>query len=152
MVGVIAIVIIFFSLNLLLINGGMMRNYYSYVVQSGSMEPTIMTGDIIFVSHQDQYHKNDVITFKEGDSRIITHRVVDDRNFQLTTKGDANRIEDNSSVSLSHVIGKVFFTVPKLGYLVFFSKTQIGFLIFIIIPSLLLMGIGVHSLSRKHEN
>ena len=152
MVGAIAIVIIFFSINLLLTNGNMMRNYHSYVVQSGSMEPTIMTGDIIFVSHQERYNKNDVITFMEGDRRIITHRVVDERNFQLITKGDANRIEDNSTVSFSRIIGKVFFTVPKLGYLVFFSKTQTGFLLFIIIPSLLLMGIGIHSLLHKYES
>ncbi len=123
----------------LLSNGALSGTYHSFLVQSGSMEPTIMTGDIIFVSRQQKYTKNDVITFKGDDGRTVTHRIVEGNSDVFTTKGDANRTEDNGSVLSKNIIGKVFCTVPKLGYLVAFSRTVTGFIVFIVIPSLLLI-------------
>lgn len=142
-IGIVVTIVIGYAL---LSNGALSGKLHSYLVQSGSMEPTIMTGDVIFVSAQESYMKNDVITFKENDGRIVTHRIMDVQSGAFTTKGDANRTEDNGSVSPKNVIGKVFFTVPKLGYLVSFSRTLPGFVILIAVPSLLLIIIQVFSL------
>ena len=135
-IGIVVIVIIGYAL---LSNGALSGTYHSYLVQSGSMEPTIMTGDVIFVLAKESYVKNDVVTFKENDRRVVTHRIVGTQSGSFTTKGDANRTEDNGSVSPQNIIGKVFFIVPKLGYLVSFSRTLPGFIILIAVPSLLLI-------------
>ena len=47
-----------------------------YLVQSGSMEPSIMTGDIIVVKKYPEYKERETITFYDQNSKIITHRII----------------------------------------------------------------------------
>ncbi|MCL4374909.1 signal peptidase I [Patescibacteria group bacterium] len=120
-------------------NTSAFAGYQSYLVQSGSMEPAIMTGDIIVVHAQPEYHKNDTITFRGSDGRIVTHRIAainekDGRRY-FTTKGDANRSEDNDNVISDQVIGTVALVIPRLGYLVAFSRTIPGLFLLILIPT-----------------
>lgn len=118
-------------------------NMRSFLVLSGSMEPTIMTGDIIIVSSQPEYFVRDVVTFRNVDERIVTHRlmkkIVEKDVARFETKGDANRSEDEDFIQSDKILGKVVFVIPKLGYLVEFSKTVPGFVIFIAIPAFLLL-------------
>jgi signal peptidase len=117
-------------------------SYHSFLVQSGSMEPTIHTGDVIIVQPQHQYQANDTITFQEN-SRKVTHRIVEISNqpgkTYFSTKGDANRAEDNALVSADKVIGKVVLTIPRLGFAVVFSKSLPGLILFIFLPALLII-------------
>jgi signal peptidase len=90
-----------------------------------------------------QYQKNDVITYKEGGERIVTHRIIEEtkENGQTAfiTKGDANRSIDNDTVAPNQIIGKVMLMIPKMGFLVSFSQTPMGLATLIIIPSVLLI-------------
>jgi len=117
-----------------------------FSVTSGSMEPKIKTGSVVFVKSQNEYKNDDVITFYGSKSaQTITHRIVEtkiDENNQnkiFVTKGDKNEENDFDEISQSKVLGKVFFAIPFLGYLVSFSQTQIGFVILIIIPATILV-------------
>lgn len=121
---------------------GLILPFSAYVILSGSMEPSIPTGSVIFVQQKNSYAIGDVITFtQKGDKTAVTHRIADvkpvERYFDETysTKGDANKSADSGSVSQSNVQGKVLLTIPKLGYLVNFAKTPKGFLVFIVIPA-----------------
>ncbi len=113
--------------------------FRTYVVQSGSMEPSIMTGDIILITPQADYRENDVITFQGSQDRVITHRILDiigsgdEKSF--LTKGDANREADTEIVPLENVLGKVTLMVPKLGYFVTFGKSLYGILLLIVVPA-----------------
>lgn len=122
-------------------NFNVFSGYRSFLVQSGSMEPAIMTGDIILIHSQGNYVKNDVVTFHGTDGRIVTHRIIEilqkDRKSFFSTKGDANRSEDEDSITQDKIIGKVSLVVPKLGYLVAFSKSLPGLIILAIIPAAL---------------
>ena len=66
-----------------------------YTVISGSMEPAIPTGSLVYVRHEepDTIVKDDVIAFysNNADGSIITHRVVSNSPAmgQFITKGDA---------------------------------------------------------------
>jgi signal peptidase len=117
--------------------------FHSFVVLSGSMEPTIFIGDIVITKKQDDYRKNDVITFYGPEGRIVTHRIVeikenkDHRTF--FTKGDANRSEDDAQIQQEQIIGKVIFVIPKLGYAANFIQTPLGLIILVFIPSSLLI-------------
>ncbi len=121
-------------------NSSVLSGYRSYLVQSGSMEPTIHIADIVVVKPQSAYYKNDIITFKGNDNRVVTHRIVaaeaKSGKTLFTTKGDANRDTDGDLTSPDKIIGKVSFVVPKLGFLVAFSRTTLGFAILIAIPFL----------------
>lgn len=119
--------------------------YQSFVVKSGSMEPSIMTGDIIISklkTPETVYNVNDVITYNvtdKGEDKIVTHRIVkiisDGNNPNYQTKGDANRTEDNGNILRSQIIGKTVYTIPKMGYIVSYTKTLPGLIMLLLLPA-----------------
>ena len=113
-----------------------------YSVQTGSMEPTIKIGDLIFVKEEDNYKKGDIITFFSGTGKsrtVMTHRIKDSRtDGTYTTKGDANTVTDVDSVLKRDILGRYFFKIPLLGYPINLVRTTLGFLILIIIPSVMI--------------
>jgi signal peptidase len=121
--------------------------YESYVVYSGSMEPTIGVGDIAVVGpvKADKLRAGDIITFRtpQNPDTIVTHRLqnVDtDANghFTFETKGDANDTPDQVSVDQNALLGKVAYSLPGLGFLVEFSKRIEGKILMIVVPGILL--------------
>jgi signal peptidase I len=114
------------------------------IVQSGSMEPSIMTGGIVVLSPASAYQTGDVITFTDTTASIpTTHRIVETYvergETWFVTKGDANESLDASPVAASAVLGKVFFTVPFVGFVLDFARQPIGFALLIVLPALLII-------------
>lgn len=98
--------------------------YNLYSVVSGSMEPAIPVGSLVYVKYQkpETIEKEDVIAFygaKESSS-IITHRVVVNKKLagEFITKGDANASNDMNPVDYQHYLGKVTLSIPVLGGIV----------------------------------
>lgn len=104
--------------------------YQTMAVLSGSMEPNIGVGSIAYVKEApfDELKVGDVISFHMGSDTVVTHRIkdVDQEKQLITTKGDANEVEDAEPVAASSVIGKVGFHIPLLGYISIYSKTPLG--------------------------
>lgn len=96
-------------------------NYQAYTVISGSMEPEIQTGSLVYIGQIEPQNVqvNDVIAFYGGrdSNAIITHRVVENRVVmgEFITKGDANQTNDMNPVSYDELIGRVELTIPKFG-------------------------------------
>ena len=84
-----------------------------YVVYSGSMEPKIPTGAVVFTK-EGAYspETGDIITFHNEDT-VVTHRVV--------------KNADPIPVAKSQIIGRVVFCLPYLGYIIYFLKARIPF-------------------------
>ena len=94
------------------------------MVLSGSMEPKIRTGGLVFTdTNRKDPQIGDIITYSLNDS-FVTHRVVRKEGSTLITKGDANDGEDLAPVSTEQVLGTVIFTIPFLGYLAAFMKRK----------------------------
>lgn len=91
----------------------------TFSVISGSMEPVIPTGSLIYVKEVsvDDVKKNDVISFYGKQGSIVTHRIQQIDSDGIVTKGDANEDIDLMKVRGSQLIGKVLFSIPLLGYL-----------------------------------
>lgn len=84
---------------------------YSYfVVATGSMSGTIEVDDIIFVKITKDVKVNDVVTFKNKDGDIITHRLIKLDGARYITKGDVNNVSDEA-ISKDQIIGRVSFVV-----------------------------------------
>jgi len=135
-------------------NTNILGNYHSFLVQSGSMEPTIMTGDIIVVHAEESYAVRDVITFRGEENRIVTHRIAkaeekENGIIEYITKGDANRTEDEGFVNSENVVGKVSLVVPKLGFFVGFVQTVPGFIALIIVPAVGLIALEVFQIVKQ---
>lgn len=73
------------------------------MVMSGSMEPTIATGDLVFVVKKNNYKVGDVILFRSGKSCVL-HRIVEINGQEVITKGDANNAND-APISTSDIKG-----------------------------------------------
>jgi len=114
--------------------------YKLFTVQSGSMEPAIKTGSVIFTKKQNDYQVGDIVTRETSDGEIpVTHRIVREENELFVTKGDANDGDDRDEFSKEKVIGKVYLKIPYLGYPVSFAKTSHGFILIIVIPAVILI-------------
>ncbi len=122
-----------------------------FVVQSGSMEPTIKTGSVVIISPRDNYQKDDIITYFADPSKTnlrtpnstVTHRIVDIKTEKestlFQTRGDSNNSPDKDPVSPKSVLGKVVLSIPYVGRIIAFTKTQVGFLSLIVIPGTIII-------------
>lgn len=93
-------------------------------VTSGSMWPTLHTGDLIFIqaTRREDIKIGDIVVWKNPNGFTI-HRVVELGENTLTTKGDAN-FKNDDPVAYSDVVGRtyqVFGKNARLPYLGFIS-------------------------------
>lgn len=93
-----------------------------YAVVTNSMEPVFSRGDVVFVKKADfqSLNEGDIVTveFHDG-SGYFTHRIVsiDHDAGMFRTKGDASEREDPQPSMSEQVMGKVWYSVPLLGYI-----------------------------------
>lgn len=125
-----------------------------YVVESGSMEPAIRTGSVVFDSQRASYEVGDVITFRPlGSKETVTHRIVqettEDGSRAYLVKGDANNAPDPDPVPADTVLGKVALSVPYVGYAVNAVRSLPGLIICIIIPATIIIYQEFMSMSRE---
>lgn len=105
--------------------------YETMSVVSGSMEPGIPVGSLIYTNTKadtDTLQKGDIITYKIGEDTRVTHRIdsIDEQTGYFITKGDANDSVDAEPVSQAQVAGKVALSIPVLGYLSIYARTPLG--------------------------
>lgn len=111
--------------------------YKTFVIVSGSMEPTIMTEDAILVKEvaQDKIKIGDIISFSQGET-IVTHRIVEiieeNGKTKYKTKGDNNHIEDKEKIAYEQIEGKYQFKINQFGIVTEILKSKITLIILIL--------------------
>ena len=128
-------------------------NHSYSVVGSGSMEPTIMTGEFIiikYVSYDSVYEdvlngEEPIIAFKTD--KNIVHRAIDVEDGKIITKGDHNPSQDEGFVDETNFIGVVttHFMLLDLGNITLNYKN----IVFIFIIGILLF-ILIHEFFKYH--
>ena len=101
----------------------MLTGLTASVVQSGSMEPKISTGDVVLsraVPADDPIPMGRVISFiaPEGSARsgLVLHRLVAERaDGSLVTAGDANADVDSSPLARKDIVAQGALLVPWIG-------------------------------------
>lgn len=149
------VILPFVVITLLTAQTDLIRGYKSFVVLTGSMEPNIPVGSIVYTQKTAGYGKGDIISFTNEKSQTITHRVTDvskkNNVVSFQTKGDANNVTDTNPVPSTSVIGKVIFQVPYVGRFIGFIKTPVGFGLIIVLPTLLFILGELWSIKREIE-
>ena len=102
------------------------------VVVTGSMSPAIEPGDLVVCRSSADYAVGDAITFHSGAS-LVTHRIVGSTPDSYITQGDANNVADADPVPNGAIVGKVVFTVPKLGIFIEKLRTPLGMTVLVLI-------------------
>ena len=118
----------------------------SLTVRSGSMSPTIDTGDIVATEPLAPVRARvgDIVTFRDptDTTRLLSHRVravhLSGRRVSFITQGDANTAQERWTVPVDGRMGKVLYRLPKLGYALYWTGTPVGRLGLISVPALLL--------------
>lgn len=97
--------------------------YEVYSVVSGSMEPAIPTGSLVYIkeAQPETIEEQEVIAFysPSNEDAIITHRVVTNKvvSGEFETKGDANQANDPTPVPYDNLVGRVTLSIPLAGKL-----------------------------------
>lgn len=128
--------------------------YKAFVISSGSMEPTLNTGDIVITKQikQDQIQKQDIITFVK-DEYTITHRIVDiveeNGKTYYQTKGDNNNTSDADLVKYEEIEGVYVFKINSIGNIVVYAQNTTAVLIIIICVIYIMYRISSRKDDRK---
>jgi signal peptidase I len=117
----------------LLVSSGQLQRYQFMSVLSGSMVPTLGVGDLVVatVVTPDELRAGELATFREPETgKLITHRVQSiiwhGELADVVTRGDANELGENWSVSSTDRVGEVVLRVPRVGYVVGLLSTPGG--------------------------
>ncbi|MGE0066267.1 MAG: signal peptidase I [Solirubrobacterales bacterium] len=128
----------------------------SFTMRSGSMSPAIDTGDVVVtepIAPRDA-RVGDIVTFRdpEGSGKLFSHRVQSVRPaadvVAFVTRGDANTATEHWNVPADGSVGKVVYTVPKIGYALVWTGTVPARIALIVIPALLLCATGLARIWR----
>lgn len=123
------------------------KSFQIFRVMSGSMEPKIKVGSVVFVQKvkPETLKEGNIITFtsREDPNISITHRLIatEEKEGQTVfkTRGDANNSDDISETLPGQIKGKVVFSLPFLGYLSVWIRKPLGFGLLVILPALLII-------------
>ena len=99
--------------------------YQPVAVLTYSMVPTFTRGDAVIVKKLDEdevrkLKKGDIIQYQYNNQAVVLHRIVDvyrlDGELVYVLKGDNNDSVDSDVVHTDQILGKVIFSIPKIGY------------------------------------
>lgn len=130
------------------------KGYTSYVVLTGSMEPTVPVGSVIYAKRQLGYNAGDIVAFKNSSDDTVTHRIADllyGQSTSYVTKGDANNAVDRDAVPAGKVIGRVYFTIPYAGYFINYLRTINGFMFLVIFPVAIFIALELWNIKKEME-
>lgn len=131
------------SLCLVVMLAGVAFGVRPLVFRSGSMAPTIQTGDLAMsrTVPASELHRGDIVSVLDASGTRVTHRLVnvaaegDQR--QLTLQGDANEKPDGEVYTVTEA-QIVLFHVPKVGYAIGWLTGPIGIFLLGLYAALLL--------------
>ena len=103
--------------------------YEVYAVISGSMEPALPAGSLVYVKAADpaSVTPGEIIAFSD-EGTVITHRVMQNRSDEgsFITRGDANNTDDLFPTPYRNLIGRVKYHVPMMGALMLYFASVKG--------------------------
>ncbi len=134
------IIVLFSFASRIMGNAPSVFGYYIFSVSSDSMEPTLMTGDVILVHsvNAEEIKKDDIITYKSKDGsmygREVTHRVVIDPEikngtYYYQTQGDSKGAPLDKKITYDQVEGKYVAKLALIGKFYSFIRTPLGIVV-----------------------
>ena len=127
-----------------------------FIVLSGSMEDTIMPGDLILTKEIDvsELKEGDVISYRTNKYTVITHRIInivdEEGERKYYTKGDNNDTDDINHVCNNQIEGIYRYRIPELGKIALNLQKPIGIVICIALPLIIVL-IAQFADSKRQE-
>jgi SOS-response transcriptional repressor LexA len=97
-------------------------NYSLEYINTWPFKNGFAVGDVLFVIKTKNVNVGDVVLYKSCGEIPISHRIVYKENNYYSIKGDNNDYflkfcVDEEKIEKDRIIGKVYFILPKIGYL-----------------------------------
>jgi len=121
-------------------------NGYAYLeVISGSMEPKISIGDIVIIDTRvKKYKVKDIVTFKDINGSFVTHRIMEIKDDEIITQGDANNTVDDSITS-DKIVGRYVYKLDGIGALMKSFRSPLTLVMILIIGVVLCVLVSTDS-------
>jgi signal peptidase len=111
-----------------------LTSYDVLIVRGGSMEPAVALGSIVIIDRDRRDPvSGDIVSFREPDGNIITHRIMAAEAGTYVTKGDANPGADLEPRLRANVIGTAVGSVPYAGFAVHVLRQPPAFLLLLLV-------------------
>ncbi len=132
-------------------------------ILTGSMEPKIMTGDVILEKayNGEELKVGDVITFRAPESTVlgaenknytITHRIIEleatSTGYSIRTKGDANSAKDNFTITEEDVVSTYVCTLKVMTVVFKIVSSFWGFICIIVLPLVFILIVQIAKLAK----
>lgn len=102
-------------------------------VISGSMEPKISIGDMVIIDTKiKDYKVKDIVTFKDINDSFVTHRIVEIKDDEIITRGDANNTIDDA-IKKEQIVGRYVYKINGLGALIKSLRSPLTLIMIMII-------------------
>ena len=107
----------------------LVMGYQVYNVTTGSMEPEISVGSVVYVKDTDPLNveEGQIIAYQHEEG-VIVHRVVTNRTSlgEFVTKGDANQVEDLEPIPYDAFLGVAEMHLPMVGAFMSIYASTVG--------------------------
>jgi signal peptidase len=134
-------------------------------VLTGSMEPNLPPGTLVIIkpTPTQDIRMGDVITYRitPTEPGVVTHRVTAITSSAtggqtFTTKGDNNTVADANPVESTQVVGKLWYSIPWIGYVNNVVGSNRAWVVPVIVGALLLYAgylgtSGIATLAKKRR-
>ena len=131
----------------------------SFVVANRNMQPVLQVGDLAIVGPvgADRLAVGDVVTYRTPPDldTAVTRRIISldtdsaSGRLSLQTRGDSDPASEQVTVARNAVLGRLIFSIPRLGLLAGFANDPAGKIVLIGIPALLLAADSLRSRVRR---
>ena len=140
--------------------------YKSYSILSDSMEPILKKGDLIVVAKYkfSDLNEGDIVTFVDPNNNVVTHRFVRFENIVVVDENGVGSIQqvmrtkpegeypvDWWKIPESDFIGKLSFSVSKVGNFIMFLQSWIGIITMIIVVVIIFVIINIIGQLKKED-
>lgn len=106
------------------------KNEENEYLFENELDNQIQVNDLIFlekVNSLEDIKLYDIICYWNNSGERIVHRVVEKNDEYLTTRGDANNVNDDIEITLDRIVGKYNgMKVPGIGAVTFFLTSDYG--------------------------
>lgn len=134
----------------------MFAGYGYLIVTSGSMSPTINKGDLIIVKKADEFKPGNIVTFKNEEGEIVTHRIINylnpDDKTVFTTMGDYTQTPDINPVSADEIYAVWVCTIPKVGMVFEWFLHEGGIIYVIAFLAVIVAGVYFLNLTKSEPS
>ena len=118
------------------------------IVVTGSMEPTINIKELVIIKEQKEYNVRDIVTYRDINNNLVTHRIVSKVENTVITRGDNNTVSDEP-IKMENIEGKVCYHSIVLGEIFLYWIKPILILMMIFLAVNIIKSIYISNKERR---